>query len=332
MRHAVRYLAAWLGALAVPAALLAAEPADPVVVTLQPTAGVTGRQVRVGDVAAVTGGSAELRQFIAGLDLADAGSVSGTLTVSLAEVRFRIQIANIPENLVAVQGPAQVQVAVTRRVIEEDVVQTAREFLLRHLPWGPEDVTVELAQPVHVAFLPASQQDDLQLTPELRSSASLLGQVRVDVTVGVNGERHGHVPVYFQVKLFQQVAVCTQRIERGEAVTEERVRFDRRVADGPNALVTSKEALAGKRARHALLPGDAIRDIDLEAAPPEGPVIVRQHEPIRLITRVGQMQVCALGEALQDGRLAQPIRVLNTDSKKVVIGRVIGHGFVEVDY
>jgi flagella basal body P-ring formation protein FlgA len=41
--------------------------------------------------------------------------------------------------------------------------------------------------------------------------------------------------------------------------------------------------------------------------------------------------VIAEGEAQQDGRVGQTIRVVNRESKKVVTGRVSGPGVVDVE-
>jgi flagella basal body P-ring formation protein FlgA len=50
-----------------------------------------------------------------------------------------------------------------------------------------------------------------------------------------------------------------------------------------------------------------------------------------MTARVGALVVTALGEAQQDGRAGEVIRVENVDSKKVVRARVTGPGAVDIE-
>jgi flagella basal body P-ring formation protein FlgA len=62
-----------------------------------------------------------------------------------------------------------------------------------------------------------------------------------------------------------------------------------------------------------------------------GPPLVRRGEAVKLMVRLGSVNVTATGEALQDGRAGQSVRVRNTDSKNIVLGRVTERSMVEVD-
>ena len=53
---------------------------------------------------------------------------------------------------------------------------------------------------------------------------------------------------------------------------------------------------------------------------------------IKLTARVGSLRVTAKGEAQQDGRAGEKIRVRNVDSRKEIVGRVVERGLVEVEY
>jgi hypothetical protein len=62
------------------------------------------------------------------------------------------------------------------------------------------------------------------------------------------------------------------------------------------------------------------------------PLLVKNRDLVRLRVRIGAFEVTARGEALQDGRAGQSIRVRNVDSNKVVTGRIAGTRVVDVDY
>ncbi len=59
-------------------------------------------------------------------------------------------------------------------------------------------------------------------------------------------------------------------------------------------------------------------------------VLVRALQPVTMVVNTGGLRVSAVGEALQDGKVGQQIKVRNPDSKKVVTGTVVGANEVEV--
>jgi flagella basal body P-ring formation protein FlgA len=78
--------------------------------------------------------------------------------------------------------------------------------------------------------------------------------------------------------------------------------------------------------------GQVLVSADMEVAAAEDPVLVKAHDSVRLVAAVGNLRVTALGEALQDGRSGQTIRVRNVDSGRVVSGHIVGPSVVEVDH
>ena len=64
----------------------------------------------------------------------------------------------------------------------------------------------------------------------------------------------------------------------------------------------------------------------------DAPVLVKCRDVVRLVTRVGDLDVIATGEAMEDGRAGQDIRLRNVDSGRVVRGRVADRSTVEVDF
>jgi Chaperone for flagella basal body P-ring formation len=73
----------------------------------------------------------------------------------------------------------------------------------------------------------------------------------------------------------------------------------------------------------------------LRSSPPaadEDPVLVKVRDRIKIVARVGETRFIATGEAMQEGRAGQSIRVRNVDSDRTVMGRVVAAGMIEVDY
>lgn len=329
-----------------------AQGKDVVVITLRAEVEVSSPPIAVRDVASVDGGELPLRQQIASLDLADAPGAGQTLPISAKQIAYRLQLAGIDARSFRLEGALSTQVCRSRsagnislasyqqpsssprghryEVPEDDLLRAAWQHLLHRLPWQPGDVTIKLAQPIPGPIVVPAVKEDVRLEAEVQSVGALVGKTRVDVGVYTRTKKQTNVPIYLQVELQQTVALVTRRIDIGQALTEENTRLDRRPVDGVTSYVTSAEGLAGKRARRLLIPGHLVAAADVEAIVTPRPILVKQRELVRLVVRIGSLQVTAMGEALQDGGAGDPIRVRNIDSKNVVLGRVVERSVVEV--
>lgn len=61
-------------------------------------------------------------------------------------------------------------------------------------------------------------------------------------------------------------------------------------------------------------------------------VVVRTRDMVKIVAQIGAARIEAGGEALQDGRIGEMIRVRNLESSRIVQGRVDEGGIVRVDY
>lgn len=92
----------------------------------------------------------------------------------------------------------------------------------------------------------------------------------------------------------------------------------------PGALKQVEEAV-GLETRVNLYPGRPIHAADL------GPVsIVDRNDVVTMIYRKGGLTIIAEGRALARAGAGESLRVMNIDSKSVVVARVSGPGTVEV--
>jgi flagella basal body P-ring formation protein FlgA len=311
---------------------VSAAPGE-VTVAVRPLATVSVPQVAIKDVAVCEGGNAALRTKISRLDLADLPPEGETISITQEQIYFRICLSGIDPKLFRIRGASLVAVSFPRYLVtEDDVVSAAKKAVVDRLPDGAEEVSVKLAQPVRGLMVLPCTRDDVGFEPEINATVMPLGKVHVDIAVLVNGERRGSVAVQLDVKAYHQVAVCKQRVESGEVLAKDKVHFERRPLDGSKEYLTLTQGLAGKRSKHTLMPGQSIAMADVEAFVSETAIVVKQQGLVKLVARLGSFQLVAIGEALQDGRAGQLIRVRNIDSRNIVVGRVVDRSIVEVDY
>jgi flagellar basal body P-ring formation protein FlgA len=311
-----------------------AEAPEILTVTLRAHGSVGTRAVRIGDVADLTGGTTALREAVASLDLADAAAARSGITIKRQQVAFRIQLAEVPASLFRVDGPAESRVEPERCTLAEaDVLAAVKEAILKRLPWSADDVSVQMVQPIAASLAVVAPRAEVRIKAEPHTNTMPLGRVQMDVSLWADGVRQMAFPMYLDVRLYQKVAICLRKIERGEPLNESNVTFDRRPVENQREFLSSVESLTGKRARQALLPGRVLVPADVveEEGHDNSPPLVRRGEAVKLLVRLGPVNVMASGEALQDGRAGQSVRVRNVDSKQVVLGRVTERSLVEVD-
>ncbi len=304
-----------------------------VVLSVRPTVIVSVPQVAIRDVAVCEGGNAALREQIARLDLTELPTDGQTVSIAQEQIYYRIRIAGIDASQFRVRGAPAAAVTLPRYLVtEEDVVTAAKKAVLERLPESARDAAFQLSQPVRGLMVVPCPREQVGFEGELSSNAAPVGKVRVDVAVLVSGERRGVVPVFLEIKIHRQVAICRQQIERGEALTKDNIRLEKRTFDHFQDNLPPAGDVIGKRAKQPLVSGHVVTVTEIESSVPEVPILVKQQGLVKLVARLGSFQIVTIGEALQDGRPGQLIRVRNIDSKNVVVGRVVDRSLVEVDY
>lgn len=305
----------------------------PVVVTLRASTVVEEPVVTVGAIATIEGGGPALRQRIAALDVAEVSEVGRTVVVSREQLGYRLRIAGIDGDAFRVEGPGQVQVKMmTAELTEEAVARVAERAILQHVHAASEDAEFRVVERVVLPALNLSQQDHVRLSVDPLPRAPAPGRVRVEVAVHVNGQRCVAVPVTLELMLYKQAAVTLRRLEPGEMLQAADIRLERRLFHPGDAWLPFGEQLLGKRLVHSVMAGQALAPADLDLPVSQDEVLIRAHDYVKLLATLGTVSVIATGEALQDGKAGQVIRVRNIDSGKVVTGRVAGRSTVEVEY
>jgi len=306
----------------------AATAQDVVSIALRDRATVSKRVVRIGDVADVEGGPEALRQRIADLDLDELPPAGQTRTCPRTQIAFRLRLAGVPAQLFRVSGAMEAVIVPRRKLLEPGRVEAAAiAALRRRLPESQEELHVQLSQPISAALPAIADDEAVEIDAELHRGTPGVGRMQMSVTVRVNGERRLAVWVFLEVQAIREIAVCRQRVERGEVVGEGAVSRERRPVTAQDTAARPENVI-GRKARKPLAPGQVLSANDVENTPV---TLVKSGQPLRLIVRLGAMDVVAMGEALQGGGAGDLIRVRNVESKKILTGRVTGPRTVEVD-
>lgn len=146
------------------------------------------------------------------------------------------------------------------------------------------------------------------------------------VTVSADGKIAYVSTLKFDVKLYQQIVVAARSVSKGELLGVDNLRLERMDVGRLNAgYYTDISEVAGLSSRRNLSPSTVLTKYLVEK-----PIIVERGSAVAIVAKIGDIEVTAAGQAMQDGYEGQIIRVKNLNSQKYITGKVTGRGTVEV--
>ncbi len=204
----------------------------------------------------------------------------------------------------------------------EEIRETAREFLLREassLQGG--EVQVETS-PIDRRL--RLRRCDRPLEAFLPRGGRLIGATSVGVRCG--GSTPWTLYVRAQVRAWGEVAVARRPLKRGERIRAEDLTLVRKdLSRLPDSVFRDPASAVDLMVRRDI-PAGAVLDLtQLEKAR-----LVRRGEQVTLVARAGGIEVRMQGTALRDAARDETVQVRNTRSKRIVEGRVVDFGLVEV--
>jgi flagella basal body P-ring formation protein FlgA len=152
------------------------------------------------------------------------------------------------------------------------------------------------------------------------------GRLRFPITAESSDAERVKVDVDVFVSRFKEIPVSKHSLERDEVVNKEdvvraRINLDR----APNDLVMDEAELDGFKVGKSVASGQFFQKRFLKLVP-----LINVGAPVTIRYSKGLIEATATGIALDDGVEGSAIRVRNETSKKIVKGRIISEGLVEV--
>lgn len=185
---------------------------------------------------------------------------------------------------------------------------------------------LEVTRRPHDMVVPRGR-DAVVLAPRLRGNVRERGPIQILVDLMVDGKLQASVPVAVMARIFRDVPVLAHDLARGARLTEADVTTARleltRTAIQP---ISDLESTFGRVARRNLRVGDVVADRDFER-----PTLVRRNEPVTMVFTRGLLRAETFGIARESGSLGDPIRIENLTTRKIVVGRIVAAGLVQMN-
>lgn len=126
-----------------------------------------------------------------------------------------------------------------------------------------------------------------------------------------------------RVELNGRILVAKQDIPNGQTLTADDVALALHPISDLTDVITESATVLGLSTRASFRNGQAIRKKLLEKA-----LLIKRGQPVDIVARQEQIEVSVAGEAQENGRLNEVIRVKNKSNGKTIKARVIAEGLV----
>lgn len=130
-----------------------------------------------------------------------------------------------------------------------------------------------------------------------------------------------------QYRAFTQVPVVNRYVKIGEILSIEDLTFsDIDITKSDQNILNQHSQIIGHQIKRNLSPGAAIKVADLIK-----PALVQAGEPLTILYKSNEIEIKATGQALKNASIGEIVKVKNDRSDKIIAGKVIGKGIVQIN-
>lgn len=299
----------------------------PATVTVRPHSEVDGPVIHLGEIADIDSPDAGFKAGLAGVEVGQIPLPSYSRSISRwtleAHIKRYLKESGIDPGRVNLECPESVKVTrKARRIEPEELVRVAEAYVRAHMPWKESEVNITCPRPPREVVTPVGK---VELVAEAFPTTRYLGTTSVKVNILHDGKRYSWVSVPLRLDVVKDVVVTKHHIDRYQVVTEDDVTLQKReILTMPRDVLYEIGEAVGMRATRTMSEGEPVTRSGLERPP-----VVLRGDAVTILSRVGQIEVRAPGEALGDGGIGDVVLVRNRDSGKLIHAIVVERGIVK---
>ncbi len=304
--------------------LLIATPLFGMEIRLKESALVEGRMVSLGEIARLMPAD-EVTAAYADLELFPAPEPGKVRVVKAKEVARYFGQKTLGLDDVRISGAQAVKVAGAGiEMTPAKIEQILKSYLEKKRTLLPRaQVRFKSLKLPPAFFLPRGQLNH-QVIP---SNARILGSSRFTIIFRVDGRVAKNLSVRGELEAMAPVAVAAHDLGRGIILGEADLKLVEMDISALRNPSFSLHDLLGKKLKRPQRAGLA-----LDRGAVEFPPVIRRGELVTISLKSGALLLTARGEARQDGRQDETIRVRNTSSRKEILCRVVAPGEVALEF
>jgi len=155
----------------------------------------------------------------------------------------------------------------------------------------------------------------------------VIGSRRMTLLTRVDGEIVSNQSLRVDVEAMAEILVAKTSMRRGSLLSADDVEPRYQDISKLDEPIFAGEHVAGKQLKRSLRLGEPLEQHQVEYPP-----IIKRGEKVVINASGSGLQLTAAGEAREDGRSGEMIRVINSSSHKEVLCQVVAPGKVKVEF
>ncbi len=150
-------------------------------------------------------------------------------------------------------------------------------------------------------------------------------QAIVEVKIKVDGETAERVPVGFRLKRFKEVLVTLVPVRRGEPLRGKVGIRRMEISRFFGKPLTDLREVKDKVASRLLMAGSILTRLDTK-----DPELIHKGDIVTMVGIKKNLKITVKGIARTSGSLGELVKVMNPSTRRIIVGKVVGFGVVEV--
>lgn len=299
---------------------------SPIQLTLKEMVAIDQDEVRLGDVASISGVPKAVSAPIETIRVAKSPLPGQTRFLSIDYICIRLKQAGLQTDAMEFSGPGDVKISRKAATLSQDTIVHAVETAIRRqMPWKREAVTIR-----NIRF-----NDDIKLPTGTLThriianrNEDYLGRTTLALHLFVDGELIKKTWVNADICVMMDVVNVVRPLGKQQRITRSDLSLVRAdLSDLPSNTIRNIEDVIGNRTTQMIYPNTILKSGMFIP-----PALVKRGDIVKIIAHAGPMTITATGKVKQKGGRGEMVRVINTDSNRVITARVIGPGAVEVEF
>ena len=214
--------------------------------------------------------------------------------------------------------------ALAKELDEQYFRELFLDLVNKQLPWPKENLVIThfAVEPQRVS-VPEGAKEVIRLKYPLRA-----GSNAILIDYSFRGRLIARVRILGYVEVMLPVVVLKHPLPRHTIIRAEDIATEMRPLTrlAKDVLFKPKEAI-GLRTKISLQAGRVLRRSALEVPP-----VIKRGSLVRIVAEGENFMITAIGEARQDGRPGEIIRVRNLSSKREIFAQVVDEKTVKVSF
>lgn len=290
---------------------------EEVVIQLPEKATVVGPDIKLGEIAEVITGDKALADRLRRLTVGKAAPIGSKSNMAVGYLKVVLKREGYDLQGFSFGGAEKVQVLSQSQSFDpEDLLSQVKTFIVGQTGEAPENVEVKLEGAEKKIQLPAGE-----VIAKFRPSftGQYEGTVFLTAELEVDGRLVRVLPVRAAVDIYRPAVTVVKKVDKGEKFSTENVALVRTPSSKMvNGSFRQLSYVLGRSASMPLVPGTVIRVNELFDPP-----AISHGQVVEGLVERGNVELSVQVRAIEDGKAGDLIRVENTDSHKVLRGKVL---------